>query len=80
MIQKKTPYDYGHETGLVVEKDDHILIGNEYIIAYESIDTPERILAWVCHLSTKPWVTTAHCKHLIERLSVRCGLEIDLKL
>lgn len=40
--------------------------GNEYDIERSRMDSPEKLLGWIRHLSQKGWVTTDHIHALID--------------
>jgi len=71
------------EKALIFRKDDSRFYlmnpdkpGHQYRIDYDRIDTPEKILEWVAHLSGKMWVTRDMIFHLIDEASKLIGYEV----
>ncbi len=40
-------------------------MGYGYWIEWSRVDTPEKVLGWVCHLSEKRWVDARTVRHFI---------------
>ena len=49
---------------------------NTYPIEHNRMDTPEKVLGWVYHLSKKGMVTTAHLRAFIE-VAKELGVKVD---
>jgi len=53
------------------------VVGTSWWAKYSSVDTPEKMLACIYHLSTKAWISTAHVHELLAKLAARNNLEIE---
>ena len=59
--------------GLTVEE-----IGEStYDIQLDRANTPEKILAWVCHLSAKNWVTAEMLGMFVAKAAWKAGIQLD---
>lgn len=48
-----------------------------YPIAWERLDTKEKLLGWVHHLAEKSWMDTTKLKYFIEFVHAHFGWKID---
>lgn len=53
------------------------VVGSAWWAKYSSVDTPEKMLACIYHLSTKAWISPAHIHELITKIAARNHLEIE---
>ena len=53
------------------------VVGSAWWAKYSSVDTPEKMLACVYHLSKKAWISTEHIHELIAKLAARNNFEIE---
>lgn len=53
------------------------VVGSAWWAKYSSVDTPEKLLACINHLSKKRWITTAHICALLSKLSAHFNYEIE---
>lgn len=53
------------------------VVGTSWWAKCSSVDTPEKMLACIYHLSTKAWISTAHVHELLAKLAARNNLEIE---
>lgn len=51
--------------------------GYEYDIARERIDTPEKLLHWVCHLAQKSWMDLPKMRYFIRAIMKKKGWKRD---
>ena len=51
--------------------------GYEYDIARERIDTPEKLLHWVCHLAQKSWMDLPKMHYFIRAIMKKKGWKRD---
>jgi len=51
--------------------------GTAWWAKYSSVDTPEKMLACIYHLTTKAWISTAHIHELLAKFAARNNLEIE---
>ena len=52
--------------GSVKRKEDGaIIIDGHYGIGADRIDTPQKVLGWIIHLTEKNWITTQHIHEII---------------
>lgn len=66
---------------VTVTKTSFILVGlfnHPYEIEKDRINTPEKALGWIAHLSEKVWVTNEHIRQLILALGKIKGMSIDM--
>jgi len=54
------------------------VVGTSWWAKYSSVDTPEKMLACIYHLSTKAWISPAHIHELLTKLAARNHLEIEI--
>ena len=62
------------------DDDRIVLLGStlgEYSIELDRCNTPEKILGWMIHLGTKPWITKMHMELFARRAAEANGIEID---
>lgn len=60
----------------VVAGADCITLHDHYDIAWDRIDTPEKILVWVLHLSEKTWVTSDVLQRFVGAATARLHIEL----
>lgn len=67
----------GFKTDVFVE-DGYVVINKvyPYAIEIERINTPEKLLNWIWHLSGKTWVDNKIIRDLITTVSDICGFDI----
>lgn len=53
------------------------IVGKSWWAKYSSVNTPEKMLACIYHLSTKRWITVEHIRALITKLNAHFNYEID---
>lgn len=51
---------------------------NHYPIEWRRLDSPDRLLRWILHLTDKAWFTPDMCRDLIEATAARFGWDMDL--
>ncbi len=61
----------------IVVRDGFIHLHPTYPIALSRCDTAEKLLAWVCHLSSKPWF---HERRLTEGFNKTSARENGIRL
>ena len=59
--------------GNIILKDG----GYDYVIDRDRIDTPAKLVSWLCHLSEKEWFRTQSAYRLVEVASKVGGYRID---
>lgn len=53
------------------------VVGTSWWAKYSSVDTPEKLLACIYHLSAKRWISSAHIHELLAKFSARNNFEIE---
>lgn len=62
---------------IYIEDDSIVLdIDYRYAIQLDRCSTPEAIFGWICHLSTKDWVTPLVITLFVEKATEYHGIEI----
>ncbi|WP_034912966.1 hypothetical protein [Erwinia sp. 9145] len=51
-------------------------IGESYEIALDTIKTPEQVVSWIFHLSSKQWVDREMLRRFIKLASEHAGIEL----
>ena len=68
--------------GVLVEMHDDDetfeIVGSSWWAKYSSVNTPEKMLACIYHLSTKAWISREHIHELISKLNARFNFAIDI--
>lgn len=60
--------------GYVTLKTDwHRKRGDDYPVALDRIDTPEKLVVWLHHLAEKLWFDGLTCRELVEKVSDHFG-------
>ncbi|WP_421789328.1 hypothetical protein [Hyphobacterium sp.] len=67
-------------TKAVRVEDGHLVIDvkYEYNIHLSRIDTPEKVVSWVYHLTEKTWMTTEVLREVLKTVSNENGIDIHL--
>ena len=53
------------------------VVGTSWWAKCSSVDTPEKMLACIYHLTTKAWISTEHIHEFMTKLAARNHLEIE---
>lgn len=53
------------------------IVGTAWWAKYSSVNTPEKMLACIYHLSSKRWITLDHIRALLLNFKPRLGFNID---
>ena len=72
-------YKYREDMKKIEWKDGGLSMkwgGYDYWIAEDRLDTPEKLLGWVQHLSGKIWMNPLRIRRLVEKVSSRFGWKI----
>lgn len=66
---------------LVTPGDEGVTMANyDGMIAWSRVDTPDKAIAWLLHLSHKTWFTREMCRDFIVVVSARFGWDMALPL
>ena len=71
-----------HRKKFIRKKNKHIELmiysgSHGYCIEHNRMDTPQKVLGWICHLSKKTNVKKDHIRFLIEAAR-ELGVDVDL--
>jgi hypothetical protein len=56
----------------------HVNDGYDYNIGISRIDTAEKLISWIMHLTEKPWFSREMCRAIIRLSAAKAGIDVRM--